>query len=198
MVRINLAAFGIGVALLSVAAEPTRSTDLAIIDAARMAMVARQQIGAVDATSTNPDENVTATVAPGHYTKAEGPRPRQLTEARVRTAVQVGRRRLSNFFTGEQLDRDLGYNAIQRVRNQSLVLTGGATNFEVSAVVLDEGGATVTGTATIWINTATVRREITDVSTIEGDVSFELHLVDVGDQWKVDSYDDDFLPGSGP
>ena len=36
------------------------------------------------------------------------------------------------------------------------------------------------------------------VRDIPGDITFTAHLVREGSQWKVDQYDDEFVPGSGP
>lgn len=208
---------GIAFVASSASSQPGKE-DAAIIEAARLAMVAHQQLGAVDALSTDPDANVKAAIAKGRYTKSARPELRQLSNGRISAAQDASKRRLERYFTGAELTFELTLNDRQPARYVALTLpdgapgspavdttvtadyitTGGANDFHVDTLTTDSTGVTLTGTATIWINGVMIEGDLTEVADPSNKVDFTLHLVKVGDDWKVDSYEAPFAGGSGP
>jgi hypothetical protein len=190
----------------------------AVREATRLAMESMQQIGAIDALSPNPDANVAAVQAPGDLAKGKRPELRQLSVGRIQAMQAASQKRLRTYFAGAQLDHFLEVDGGQPGRYKGLTLrdgapgspaadpsitgdyvfTGGVDNFKTTRVVVDGAEATVSGTATIWLNSALVQKDRTMVRDIPGDITFTAHLVREGSQWKVDQYDDEFVPGSGP
>jgi len=182
-------------------------------------MEARYQIGAIDALATNPDANTSSVVAKGVYTRSARPALRQLTDGKVAAAHDASAKRLNRYFTGDALTQLLAANDRQPERYQPLtvtdgdpgspavtpsatpayITTGGADAFTVATVISDEGGgATVTGTASTWVNTVIVEGGSTEVATPKSTVNFTIHLVKVGNDWKADRYEDPFAEGDAP
>lgn len=198
--------------------EPSIQSQPEVVEAARLAMVARQQIGALNLDTTDPDKNMGNTLDPGFYSLKERADLREIDRVELSEASTLEAKQLNQFFTGAELTNVLRFNADQLVRYQGLmledgapgspaddppvtadyVIAGGARNFQVETVLVKANEATVTGTATIWINSAMVMKDETRVEEIPGEVAFDLHLVEQNGVWKVDRYNDDFLPGSGP
>lgn len=177
-----------------------------------------QQIGSVDATAVDPDANTKTTQPDGEYDKSERPDLRQIGAEKLPAMYAASEERLRRYFTGDQLDHFVGIDARYPEGYQGLTLpegssgspeadesvpadyefTGGVDDFKAETVTISGDQADVTGSATIWLNGATVWPDSTHVVTPSSEVTFKAHLVLVGDDWKVDAYDDTFAPGSGP
>lgn len=189
-----------------------------VTEVTRQAMEAMQQVGSIEGTSVDPDENAAAAHPAGDFPKADRPDLRRLDMSRVAKAQGVGRHRLAQYFTGRQLGWLMSINDDMQVRYRGLtleegapgspaadpsatsdyIITGGVDDFDGVRAVMSDDEATVTGMATIWSNSAMVQPESTVVDRIDGVVSFTAHLVRVGGAWKVDKYNDDLTPGTEP
>ncbi|MFT4008751.1 MAG: hypothetical protein QM655_01790 [Nocardioidaceae bacterium] len=205
-------------AILTTVVSPSDEETAPVTVATREAMSAMQQITGMAALSIDPDVNETATHETGTFSKSDEPELFRLDKDRIAAAQDVGRQRLEAYFTGKQLDWFLSFNNSMQEEYAGLTvpegapgspeadetvtnnygLTGGADHFEDVDVALDGDQATVTGSARIWSNGASVRDGATKVDNIDGIVNFKAHLVRSGSEWKVDDYSDEFAPGSEP
>lgn len=208
----------LAVVMFLTACRTTDPTESQVAEATRLAMECMQQIGSINATSLDPDDNTLAVQDVGTFSASERPDLRHLTKDQLDSMTRTSEACLRRTFTGEPLthflqvaasyprayeaftlpDGSPGSPSQDRTANRGYEFTGGVEDFEVDSLSRSGAGADITGSAILWVNGAMVEPATTRVDRVSGQVTFVAHLVLVDGTWKVDSYRDESLPGSMP
>ncbi|MFT4009468.1 MAG: hypothetical protein QM655_05435 [Nocardioidaceae bacterium] len=216
-----LVVLAVGILITASSTPTAASQDTEEVTATvRSAILAQQQIGAIDAPSVKPAENEGNITADGHYPIAEKAELSSLTDEQIVASRTRSEQRIRQFFAGDQLEFELrinddmndGYQPLvvnpetgktasstDPSKTNSYILTGGADQFTFDSVSIDDGSATATGTTRTWLNEAEVRPQEIYVFSPSGMIQFTAHLSNpAGDTWQVDQFNWDFMPGSEP
>lgn len=211
--------------MLSSASSSGKQDSSDVLASVEDAIFAQQQIGALNATSSDPRKNLGATYGQGRFARSDRPDLATVTQTQIQAAADVGEHRIRHAFTGKQLQFELGVNAKQEQKyaplvsadksspgaaadtqsatgtsaSDAYVIDGGADNFKFDSVVMDDSQATVVGTTRTWLNEAVVEQNATSVYTPNNVIEFTAHLVkSESGAWQVDDYTWQFAPGSAP
>ncbi|MFT4286296.1 hypothetical protein [Nocardioides sp.] len=208
-----VSAGAVGVAASRSAAS--RDTE-AVTDVVEGALMARQQIGAVDALFKEPTKNAEERDA-GVYEIATHPALAYLPEELVSSTLSLGEDRLRKYFTGEELADELKVNErmadsytpmisdspvkLGQTDTDSYVIDGGADQFSYTSVEIEDNAASVAGSARIWLSGAMIDSDAGQVQLVNPSnlIDFTAHLVATdGSDWKIDKFSWSFAPGSEP